>query len=66
MLQEDYTGENTALKVYELYFEVLSLKYQLEATRKNITELEASYRLASNKFEEGTAIKKNNGRCINV
>ena len=58
LLEEEYTGESTALKVYELYFNVLSLNYQLEATAKNVSELESSYKLASTKFEEGTTIKR--------
>ncbi|MEW5819129.1 MAG: TolC family protein [Cyanobacteriota bacterium] len=58
LLDEELTGQNTAMTVYTSYFEALAAKYQIEALKQNVEELTKSYNIASIRYEEGTTIKR--------
>ncbi|MEW5822265.1 MAG: TolC family protein [Cyanobacteriota bacterium] len=58
LVEEEYAANGTALAVYDAYFNVLTSKYQLEACKKNVDELQSYYNLAYARYEEGTALKR--------
>ncbi|MGD9581663.1 MAG: TolC family protein, partial [Vampirovibrionia bacterium] len=58
ILEEEYSKQNTASKVYNVYFDILADKYQIKALEESIKELESYYELASERYKEGTALDR--------
>lgn len=58
LLEEEYSAQNTTLKVYNMYFDILADKYQIKALQENVDELQSYYDLAQARYEEGTALDR--------
>jgi outer membrane protein TolC len=56
LLEEEYAANTLALNIYQTFFHILTLKYQIEAGENNITELESIHQLAQSRYEEGFSL----------
>jgi outer membrane protein TolC len=56
LIEEEYAGNILALSVYNKYFDILTTKYQIEAIKKDIEEVELLLELAEARYVNGTAL----------
>lgn len=58
LLEEQLSAEGIVVSLYNVYFDVLTSRYQLEACKKNVEELQSHYDMAMARYEDGTALKR--------